>query len=50
MCDFTATETKVTAHADILITLGDFLIIGLRHGVRGLKEYFILSKKIKAVQ
>ncbi len=50
LCDFTASHIRVLAHADILITLGDFLIIGLRHGVRGLKEYFIISKKIKAVQ
>lgn len=50
LCDFAASKTQISAHANILITFGDFLIIALRHGVRGLKEYLKLSKKIKAVQ
>lgn len=49
-CDFAAEKTKVVAHADILISLGRFLAIALRHGIRGFKKYQLLSKKIKAVQ
>lgn len=50
LCDFTAEQTKVVAYADIRITLGRFLQVALRHGLRGFKEYQKLSKKIKAVQ
>ena len=49
-CDFSAEKTRVIAQADILISLGRFLAIALRHGVRGFKKYQLLSKKIKAVQ
>ena len=49
-CDFTAEKTRIIARADILISLGRFLAIALRHGVRGFKKYQLLSKKIKAVQ
>ena len=49
-CDFSAEKTIIVAHADILITLGRFLVIALRHGIRGFKKYQLLSKKIKAVQ
>ena len=49
-CDFTAEKNRVVAKADILISLGRFLTIALRHGVRGFKKYQLISKKIKAVQ
>ena len=48
-CDFTGGKTDVAASADILISLGRLVAIALRHGVRGLKKYQLLSKKIKAV-
>lgn len=49
-CDFTAEKPNVVARADILISFGRFLVIALRHGIRGFKKYQLISKKIKAVQ
>ena len=49
-CDFIADKTKIVASADILISFGSFVVIAIRHGIRGFKKYQLLSKKIKAVQ
>lgn len=49
-CNFLADKTSVVVSADILISFGQFLVIALRHGVRGLKKYQLISNKIKAVQ
>ncbi len=48
-CDFTATDTLIEAKADIIISFGNFLMIAMRHGFHGFKEYFKITKKTKAV-
>ena len=46
-CDFTADSTVVTAGLDITITLGRLIALAVVYGLRGLKEFFSISKKRK---
>lgn len=46
-CDFTASETLVTARLDITITLGRIIALAVRYGIRALKEYLKISKSKK---
>lgn len=46
-CDFTASQTLVTARLDISITLGRLLGLVAVYGVRGLKEFLNFKKKRK---
>ena len=46
-CDFTASETLVTARLDLSITLGRLLKLVAVYGVRGLKEFLNFKKKRK---
>lgn len=43
-CDFTSTETRVTARVDVTISLGRLLVLAARYGVRALKDYLHLRK------
>lgn len=45
--DFEASQTRVTALAEITITLGRALALALVYGVQGLKEYWNWKKKPK---
>ena len=46
-CDFTATETLITAQAELTVRLGQLLWLGAVYGVRLLKELLIFKKKRK---
>lgn len=46
-CDFTASETLVIARLDVTITLGRLLSLGMRYGLRALKEFLTIKKKRK---
>jgi len=46
-CDFTASQTLVTARLDISITLGRLLSLIAVYGVRALKEFLNFKKKRK---
>lgn len=46
-CDFTASETLVIARLDVTITLGRLLSLGVRYGLRALKEFLMIKKKRK---
>ena len=46
-CDFTASQTRVTFRAQITITLGRLLALGVRYGLRALKDYLTLRKSRK---
>ena len=46
-CDFTASETLVTARLDLSITLGRLLSLVAVYGFRGLKEFLNFQKKRK---
>lgn len=46
-CDFTASETLVIARLDVTITLGRLLSLGVRYGLRALKEFLTIKKKRK---
>ena len=46
-CDFTASQTLVTARLDISITLGRLLSLAAVYGIRGLKEFLNFKKKRK---
>ena len=46
-CDFTASQTLVTARLDISITLGRLLGLAAVYGVQGLKEFLNFKKKRK---
>lgn len=39
-CDFTAERTKLTARADVVLTLGRAVVLAAVYGVRALKEYW----------
>jgi len=43
-CDFTSSETLVWARLDITITLGRLLSLGVRYGIRGLREFLQIMK------
>lgn len=46
-CDFTADVTRITARADVTLTLGRLLSWLIRYGVRALKEYLQIMKSRK---
>lgn len=46
-CDFTASQTLVTAQLKITITLGRLVTLAVVYGFRGLKEFLKLKKKRK---
>ncbi len=46
-CDFTAEKTVIYARVDITITLGRMFFIGVRHGIKGLREFLKIMKKRK---
>ncbi len=46
-CDFEASQTLVTAHLDITITLGRLLQVVVTYGVRALMQYMKISNKRK---
>ncbi len=46
-CDFSASETRVIARADITITLGRLLALAVPYGIRALKEYWNLKNHRK---
>ena len=46
-CDFTAVTTRVYARVDLTITVARILSLGLRHGVRILKEYLAIMNNRK---
>lgn len=43
-CDFTSPETRVIFRAQITITVGRLLALGVRYGLRALKDYLTLRK------
>lgn len=47
LCDFEGSQTTVTARLDLSITLGRLLSMGLRHGIRGVREFLNFRKKRK---
>lgn len=47
LCDFEGSQTTVTARLDLSITLGRLLSTVLRHGTRGVIEFFNFRKKRK---
>ena len=46
-CDFTASETKVIAQAEITITLGRLLFLVAVYACRGIKEFIVFRNKRK---
>ena len=46
-CDFTASDTKVIARAEITITLGRLLSLAAVYACRGLKEFIVFRNKRK---
>ena len=46
-CDFEASETVITARADITITLGWLLAIVVFYGIRGLRQFIQIKNKRK---
>jgi hypothetical protein len=46
-CDFEASKTLITARMDVTITLGRLLRILFRHGLRAVKQYFMMKKSKK---
>ena len=46
-CDFTASQTLVTARLDISITLGRLLALVVCYAIRALKEFLAIKKKRK---
>ena len=46
-CDFTASETLVTARLDLSITLGRLLSLAVVYGIRAVKEFLNFKKKRK---
>lgn len=43
-CDFLADKTLVTARLELTITIGRLFHLGLRHGIRGLRELINIMK------
>lgn len=43
-CDFTADKTLILAAVDLTITIGRIFSLGIRHGVRILREYLRIMK------
>lgn len=46
-CDFTADKTLIYAHADLTITLGRILSLGVLYGIRVLREFIKIMNKRK---
>lgn len=46
-CDFEAASTVVYARLDVTITLGRFLVLLVRYGIRALKQYIELKNQRK---
>lgn len=46
-CDYTAEETVINASADLTITVGRILTLGVYHGFKLLRKYLIFMKKSK---
>lgn len=46
-CDFTASQTSVIARVDMVISLGRLVALGVRYGIRGLREFWNLHNKRK---
>ena len=46
-CDFTAAEPQVTARLDLSITLGRLTGLGVRYGIRAVKEFMKIRKNSK---
>lgn len=46
-CDFTADQTTIYARADVTITLGWLLVLVVRYGIRGLREFLKIQNKRK---
>lgn len=46
-CDFEASETVITARADVTISFGWLLVLVVRYGVRALKQYLAIRNKRK---
>ena len=46
-CDFTADETLVLAQIEISITIGRLLLLAIRYGIRGFREYLRIQNKRK---
>lgn len=46
-CDFEAEQTLVTARLLLTITVGRLFSLGLRHGIKIIKEFLSISKKRK---
>ena len=48
-CDFTASQTQITARLDVTLTLGRLLYLLVRYGSRALKQYLKIKKGGAAV-
>lgn len=48
-CDFTESQTKIYATLELTITLGRLLALGVRYGVRAVRELLKIQKNQKAV-
>lgn len=46
-CDFLAEQTRVIARLDISVTVGRIFSLGLRYGIRTLKEFMNITKTIE---
>ena len=46
-CDFTADQTTIYARADVTISLGWLLVLVVRYGIRGLREFIKIQNKRK---
>ncbi len=46
-CDFTAEKTKIYARIALTITLGRLLVLAVRYGWQGIREYLKITKKRK---
>ena len=46
-CDFTADQTTIYVGADVTITLGWLLVLVVRYGIRGLREFLKIQNKRK---
>ena len=47
-CDFESTKTTISARLDLTITLGRLFSLGVRYGIRGLREFMKFTNKRKA--
>ena len=47
-CDFESSKTTIAARLDLTITLGRLFSLGIRYGIRGLREFIKFTNKRKA--